>query len=216
MSSITHPASPGDTFQFWHGAQKWSGRPEIRPSRPKSYEGGPGFYLTNDLDRAKQYAKGAGCLVEVSLSAQTRWLSDHRVPHAAMFEFLESRRGLRGRSSIVEGLKKAIEREQGDTLFTAALLNLCVNADALNGAHGPALAKWMTEQGVDAVHDSMMGESWVVVFNPEVIEKIQVHRVATIDPFASFPTLDKQRARLAGIAQPVVASPSPRRHRSSP
>lgn len=213
MALVTHPANPCDTFQFWHGAQKWGGRPEIRPSRAKSYEDGPGFYLTNQLDTAKKYAKGAGCLIEVHLSAQTRWLQGHRLPIEAMLEFLDSCHRLRGRPRIVEGLEHAAQREQRTDLSTASLVNLCVNEDALTGSHGPSLAAWLVKHGVDATHEPHGAESRVVLFNPNVVTHIQMHRVATVDPLADFPDFVTQQARLLSQAHSLISSP---RRRASP
>lgn len=221
MSLTTHPAPRGGTFQFWHGAQKWDGCPEIRPSRAKSYEHGPGIYLTNALDRAKSYARGAGCLVEVDLAAETRWLEGHRMPLSVMKEFLTQAPGLRHRREIVDHLNRVAERQGQESVLTSSLVNLCVNFDALTGKHGPALAKWLTAHGVDASHAEHGHESWVVVFNPSVIVATRIHRVATVDAQADFDAWKAQIERLQRRPNPSAAveteeEPSARRRRRSP
>jgi hypothetical protein len=202
--------SPADRcFKFWHGAQKWEGRPSIRPCRAGGHEDGPGLYLTNDLDRAKRYARGAGCLVEMTLAADTRWLEAARLPVDELKAFVTGTAGLRRKERLLDDLDRASRRE-GPLVSVSCLVNLCVNHEALQGLHGPQLAQWLTEHGVDASHNRHGNESWIVVFNPAKIQRAQVHRVATVDPQASFPGWDEQREALMAFASPPPeANPVP-------
>ena len=47
----------GDTFQMYHGGNKWITPPEIRPSKNGRYEGGVGIYLKQIRSRAPGSAK---------------------------------------------------------------------------------------------------------------------------------------------------------------
>lgn len=218
MPEITRPHDSPDGYQLWHGAQGWDGAIEIRPCRKKSYEHGPGLYLTTSLKTAKHYGKGAGCLVEFELAPTTRWLEDARIDVQAAIDFLNSRSGLRRRAAIIQDLKDNLARQQErdpDTtqVWAPVLVNLCVNYEALTADHGPALARFLVEQGIDASHaNAKYAESWVVLFNPEVVTRKVRHRVATVDVDADFPTIPEQQRRLAaGSAEPAVAVQALRR-----
>jgi hypothetical protein len=227
MADVTRPHASPDGYQFWHGAQGWEGSVDIRPSRPKSYEYGPGLYLTTQLRTAKQYGRGAGCLIEMELAPTTRWLEDAHLEMADMEAFLKERSGLRRRPAILADLHRCLDRmreRQPDltTLPAPILVNLCVNHDALSGSHGPALARFLVDHGIDASYQNKsIEETWVVLFNPEVVTRKVRHRVATVDPHADFPLLKVQQARIAAQALDVAPAlapvpPAPARRRSGP
>lgn len=220
MPEVTRPHPNSSGFQLWHGAQGWGDALEVRSCRKGSYEHGPGIYLTTKLDTAKHYARGAGCLVEFELAPTTRWLEDSHIEIAAAVGFLNDRSGLRHRAAIINDLNRNLERmQQRDPtttkIWAPVLVNLCVNHEALTSDHGPALARFLVEQGIDASHaNAKYDESWVVLFNPEVVTQQVRHRVATVDCFADFATIDKQQQALLDGSQaaPALAS-SPRRPR---
>lgn len=217
MPEITRPHDSPTGYQLWHGAQGWDGAVDIRPCRKGSYEHGPGLYLTTSLKTAKHYGKGAGCLVEFELAPTTRWLEDAYLDVPTVIAFLKSRAGLRHRPAIIQDLNDNLarqqEREPSTTkVWAPVLVNLCVNHEALTADHGPALARFLVEQGIDASHaNAKYAESWVVLFNPEVITRKVRHKVATVDVNADFPTIPEQQKRIE--AQALTPDPSPARRR---
>ena len=56
------------TIQMYHGGNRWSGTPEIRPTKGR-YEGGPGIYFTNNYETAKKYAKGSNVVQLVNIDS---------------------------------------------------------------------------------------------------------------------------------------------------
>jgi len=224
MAELTRPHPEPTGYQFWHGAQGWENVIEIRPCRKNSYEHGPGLYLTTSLHTAKHYGKGKGCLVELELAPTTRWLEDSTLPMAEVQAFLKDRAGLRRRPEILADLDRHLrqlrERDPTATRIRATVLvNLCVNHEALTADHGPALARFLVDQGIDASRaQEKYSESWVVLFNPAVVTRKVRHRIATVDPHADFPTLPTQIERLAAPsvapvpeASPPSSCPRPRR-----
>jgi hypothetical protein len=69
-------------------------------------------------------------------------------------------------------------------------------ADSLSGAAGPALAAWLTGQGIDASLRRINGlEDWVIVFNSAVVERVQHMPAAEIDmAIRNLPKIDDQIA----------------------
>ncbi len=196
-----------NTLKFWHGAQRWEGRAELRPSRPKSYECGPGLYLTNEVNTARKYAKGAGQTVLIELDPSVCLLEDAHLTLSEMLEGLASLPRVKGRKEIQEGLTRAAVRHPDGQLPACYLLNWCVNNDALGGDSGPALARFFVSKGIDASLYSRPGdEDWVVVFNVDKVRKATVFKANAAWELGSFPPLRAQRAALEA---PVVAEPAP-------
>lgn len=208
MTSSSEP-----TLKFWHGAQRWEGRAELRPSRPKSYECGPGLYLTNDLSTARNYAKGSGQTVLIELAADVVLLEDRTLSLAEMLAGLDSLPRVRGRKDIVAGLTQAAERHPNGQLPACYLLNWCVNNDSLGGDSGPALARFFVSKGIDASLYSRPGtEDWVIVFNMDKIKRATVLKANAAWEVGDFPRLRDQveaaRVPIAEAAEePVAAAP---------
>ncbi|WP_087864724.1 hypothetical protein [Comamonas thiooxydans] len=156
-------------IKLWHGGTRWESKPEIKPVKPGRYEAGPGIYLTSSYERARSYAKGGKVTTLVTLieKSKIRWLESAKVRRQEILKFLYDTPRLRQRDQIVDYFDKL----EGDLVPASYLVNLCVNYDALTGANGPLLAKWLVSQGIDAsLHSPKTGESWVIVFNPEIIK----------------------------------------------
>lgn len=158
------------TIKCWHGSQRWPGSPEIQPVSKGRYESGPGLYLTTRRSTAAKYARGAGSLVMVEIDPSVRLLEDTRFTRAQMQDALDGLHRLRNRKKIEQDLDDNIARHPDGKLLAIYLVNLCVNYEALTGANGPALARWLADNGVDASLDQRgSGEDWLVVFNPKII-----------------------------------------------
>ncbi len=197
------------TLKFWHGAQRWSGRAELRPSRPKCYECGPGLYLSNRHATARKYAKGGGQTVLVELSPDVVRLEDCRLTLEEMLEGLASLPRVKGRKHIEEGLRKSSQRHGGGPMPAEYLMNYCVNYESLGGESGPALARWYASKGIDlSVYSRPGGEDWVVVFNPAKVVRAQVLKADAAWEQGDFPGFETQRESLVS-SNPALASKSP-------
>lgn len=193
------------TVELWHGAgRSWDGFPEVRNSRPKAYEYGPGIYMTTHLETAQKYARGGGSLIAMTLR-NPRLMGDETVPLDEALEFVATCPDLRKRPAIAAGLRRVAPRFGGRVKLDHLVVQ-CVNNDALSGAAGPAVAAWIVAHGVDACVVSRSGqEDWLVVFNPAIIaahRKVPAHSldVATADRAQVHAQLEQARQRLEHAA----------------
>lgn len=179
-------------IQLWHGGRRWEGGPEVRPPKEGRYECGPGIYLTNRYGRARGYAKGGGVTQQVTLKEEVRWLEDVALPRTDIESCARTLPGMRNRKLVLDDLRRTADIFR-ETLHASYLVNLCVNHNAVPGKAGVALAKWLVEHGIDAsLHPVNALESWVIVFNPEVIKRYQVILAADIAGDADFPRILRQ------------------------
>ena len=206
MTQTPSDTTPG--FRFWHGAQRWTGTPELRPSRPQSYHCGPGLYLTTHVDTARKYAKGGGQMVLVEVAPEATVLEDSWLPLADLLQGLASLPRVKGRKAIEQDLRQSAQRFPDGQMPAEFLMNLCVNQDALGGETGPALARWYASKGIDvSLYSRSRGEDWVVVFNPTKIRQARVCRGNEPWEIGDFPMW---RAQHAAVSPP---EPPPRRPR---
>lgn len=195
------------TLKFWHGAQRWTGSPELRPSRPKCYECGPGIYLSNRNATARKYAKGGGQVVLIELDPSVVLLEESHLSLEEMLEGLASLPRVRRRKDIEVGLRKSARRHPDNRLPADYLMNYCVNYESLGGASGPALAQWYASKGIDAsVYSRARDEDWVVVFNPEKIVSSRVLSVNDAFEVGDFEGMKDQKKRLTPGQRPMLQS----------
>ena len=194
-------------LQFWHGAQRWTGQPELRPCRPKSYECGPGLYLTNRYATARKYAKGGGQTVLVTLEPDVTLLEDVRLPLATLLEGLAELPRVRGRQEIRRRLEEAAAYQKQPGLPASYLLNNCINTESLGGDTGPVLARWFVTQGIDVSrYDRPGDEDWLVVFNMDKIERARPMKADDAYALGDFPTLPQQRVLVGPAVEEAVAA----------
>lgn len=209
---MTSPST--QSVKFWHGSQKWSGSPVVQPSRKGCYECGPGLYLTTHRTTAAKYSRGAGSLVMVEIDPGVRLLQDATFTRAQMQEALDSLPRLRNRKKIEADLDECLTRHPDGQLMAIYLVNLCVNHEALSGENGPALARWLTQNGVDASLEGKSGkEDWLIVFNPKVIIGSSKLTAAQADKIEwEFPPLADQIGALRPAQEVEQEAPRSRRH----
>ena len=160
-------AKRGGVLVLWHGSQDWEGPGEIRRAKAGSILHGPGLYLTTSADTARKYAKGGGSVIRIELELPIRWLSEAKMLTADAVAFVRDLPRLRHRKQILEDLKRAAARHgDGSEVWPGTVLNLMSNADAIKGDQGPALARFLVENGVDAELVQRGTEDWVVLYNP--------------------------------------------------
>lgn len=218
---------------FWHGAQGWTGRAEIRPPRAGCYECGPGIYLTNQWATAKKYSKGPGQLIEVVLGDQLLksecWLEGASMSIGDMKTFVGSLSRVPSRAQILEDIDACAERVGQDVIPANVLVNLFVNHEAGGGKNGVALAGFLASKGIMASHTARnRQEDWITVFDPTAIKhsrKVKPEEVHERRNELDFPKLrdqlDQARCcasrltRADGSAAPLKAK-QPSSHRSSP
>ena len=201
---------PSVNIQCWHGSQRWSGQPSVQPVSKGRYESGPGLYLTTRRQTAAKYARGAGSLVVVEIDPNVCFLEDAFLTRAQMQEALDLLPRLRRRSKIEEDLNDSARRHPDGQLPAIYLVNLCVNHEALTGDNGPRLARWLSEQGIDASLDAKSGkEDWMVIFNPDIIvgsRKLTAAQADTQFPW-EFPQIKAQLAALQPAPSPRARGP---------
>jgi hypothetical protein len=214
---------------LWHGAHRWEGPPTIQPGAKKAtVEHGPGLYLTTSAQTARKYAKGGGVVMRFELDPELRWLEDVKIPLPAVQAWVRTRAGLRKRAEILADIQRHVDRvNQGrdarhlahvDDIPAFVLVNLLIAHEALTGAHAPAMAEFLVNQGVDAslVEQNGGTESWIVLFNLEKIRSLRRARPDEVDDLPTVPqqlaSIRKQNprpiplddARIAGIADNLV------------
>ncbi len=159
-----------DFIVAYHGAKRWSGRPELKSAGKGKSEYGSGLYLTTSIDTARRYAKGGGRVMLFALDPSLTWLNDSKIPLDDSVAFVRSRKGLKNRSAIIDDLHVSAQRAGSDVIQAGALSNLMHYHGALTGAHGPALAEFYVSSGIDAELVNQSGEDWIVLFNMDKVE----------------------------------------------
>lgn len=214
MPAPQRAAATAPVLELWHGAQRWTHPPEIRPQRKGHYEAGPGIYLTTRYETARKYAKGGGSVLRIELAADLRWLDAAKLPVDTLREFVDGPPRLPRHRDIHADLDRTVERMGTPLIAVSTLVNLAFNWNALGGQAGIRLATWLTERGIDAALEFQnRNEDWVVVFNPKVIRLAVPTPAAQVDAMSGpdFPPVKVQLARLAaapGADKGIAFSPT--------
>lgn len=159
---------------LWHGAQRWSGPPELRPASMKRMEHGAGLYLTSSEATARHYAKGGGKALRFEIDPEIVALADARIDARELAAFVEAAPRLRHRKEILADLARAearsMEARGTRTIVASTLVNLLHYYKVLTGPMGPEVARFYVSHGIDgdwirptASNDPT--ERWLVLFN---------------------------------------------------
>lgn len=209
IDSTTETMTSQNFLYAYHGGRRWEGGGgEIRPCRPGRYECGPGIYLTNAYATAQKYAKGGGVVQMVAIPADINWLEDALISLAEAEAFVSGRARMKNRDRVIEDLRRVADRRPAaDGMLPAEVLrNLSVNHDSLGADHGPALAAWFADRGIQASLNRQNGqEDWLVIFEPRIMVA-SVLQPGDVDH--SNPDLPPIREQLADIRRPI-ARPRP-------
>lgn len=171
------------TFQMYHGGSKWSGEPEIRPTKGR-YEGGTGIYFTTNYETARKYAKGSNVVQIVDIASSFTDLKTVKVDIDSIFEFLDSLGGLKKRKELKSDIQRFADRIQKKEIPLTVLNNLIINWEAGSGEIGKEVARFFVSNGADAVIDDQSGdEQWLIVFNPKIIKNYKVTNPKEIETY---------------------------------
>lgn len=157
-----------DTITLFHGSQRWQGPPALQPAGKGKSDYGSGLNLTTSLDTARKYAKGGGKVLAFVLPADLTFANNTKIPLDESLEFLDTLPRLKHRKDIKDDLRTGAARVGGNP-FAYQLENLLINYDALKGEKGPALARFLVSQGVDASIVSHSAEDYLILFNLDKI-----------------------------------------------
>ena len=137
----------------------------------------------------------------MTLRSPRAWIEKSKLSVADAEEAVQQILG-RGKKAkaVLESIQRVSERT-GDPFPASVLVNAFVNNDLTSGANGPALASFLTRHGIDASHVRQSGEDWVVVFNPDLIQKIEKLTPKDVDAPGFAWDLPKV-ARTAGLLEP--------------
>ena len=170
---------PDEPTLMWHGG-RMDGSVEVQTPRKGRYEAGPGIYLTTRYETARRYAKGGGSTFLVSLKPNLRFSEDVSIPLQSGIDFAQKYLGTK-KKNIIADLKANCDRHNLETFRANILINLVVNYEAGSGRAGLALAKFLSDNGVDGSLENMSGaEQWVVICNPSAILKVERIRAETV------------------------------------
>lgn len=130
--------------------------------------------MTTSVDTARTYAKGGGSLVRFEIDPGIVLIEDVRVSLADAVQFARSRPRLRERSEIIKDLEVNASRKRDGQISAEVLLNLLVNYRSITGEHGPALARFFVDHGIDAAAVMRGLDDWLVLFNPKAVRSWRV------------------------------------------
>lgn len=166
---------------YYHGAQRWEGPPELRPSRSaKVAVHGPGLYLTSNRRTAEKYAKGGGIVLRMELSPDLRLVSDVDIELSEMVAFVKGVERMRHKEHILADLHDYAKRRSRTSIPANVLGNLMNHYGVAYGKPGDALVRFYLAHGIDGdvvdyVFFSGMerDEKWLVLFNMDKILKYE-------------------------------------------
>lgn len=171
------------TIQMYHGGNRWSSTPEIRPTKGR-YEGGPGIYFTNNYETTKKYAKGSNVVQLVNIDSNFKDLSNVRVNINDIFSFIDSTSGMKKKKEIKADLQRNSERTGKSDIPLTVLNNLIVNWEAGSGDVGREVANFFVKNGADALVDEQSGgEQWLIIFNPKIIKNYEVVKNVPVENY---------------------------------
>lgn len=174
---VTLRESNNNTFQMYHGGNKWFGQPEIRASKKGQYEGGIGLYFTTNYETARTYAKGGKVVTKVHIDKQFKNIDNVDISVNDIIDFLMSLPRLKNKKEIIDRINAYSERLKSTNISASTLNNLIVNYEAGSGDNGVKVNQFLVHHGVDAEIQSKSNEDWLVVFNTSIIKDHEIVNV---------------------------------------
>lgn len=198
-------------IKAWHGSQRWTGWPELRPCKKGQYECGPGIYCTTNLNTARRYSKGAGRIVEFTLSPDIRFLEDIKIPHEEALAFVKQSHHIRKKPALTKDLIQVFDRRESvrssGLMPLSYLVNLAVNNESLSGLGGPELAEYLVSKGAQAsLYHKSSDDDWVILFDLKALLAHEPKEAGNIDWTRD--QLAPVKEQLA-ILSAISASPTP-------
>lgn len=169
MISLNELLPDENTFEMYHGGQRWSGRPELQLPSHNRYEAGIGIYFTTSYAKAREYARGGKVVTIAKIKKQFTEISKVRVPLNELLQFVKTCDRLRNKSEIIQDITGYSVRTKTDNIPLDILMNLVINYESGSGKVGLEIARYLRSKGVDAIVQHQSMDDWLVVINPEII-----------------------------------------------
>lgn len=159
----------------WHGSQKWNGNAEIRPSKIERQEHGPGIYVTNNIDTAKKYSRGAGKILIFEMEVPRLLTLRDTVNITEAEYFIKNLYRAKNKSKTISDLNNSLRNE--DQISIVSVMNISGLNGTTSGTNTANLTEWIVDKGFDAniVNGYNGNEQWMVIFNPSIIKKSYLH-----------------------------------------
>ena len=188
LKDILLEITESDTFQMYHGGQRWTRIPtEIVGSKKGRYECGVGINLTNSYNTARRYAGGSRVVHLVTIDKKFKRLENVDVPLEELVDFVKNISGMRHKIDIIKDLTGYSTRTNRRSISSDILNNLVINYEAGAGQVGLSISNFFVSKGADAhVEQQGGGEFWLVIFNPKIIKSVSVIDPKKIDGDFSF------------------------------
>lgn len=174
----------GNTMTLWHGGRGLEfSYNEMMPHKKGRLEHGPGLYLTTHYDTAFKYAKGGGKVYSVTIRKGTP-IDNVVVTLREAMDFVKRYAIKKFQSSIISDLEHMSFRNVQDRIKISAVVNLCLNYDALRPSSTVALRQFLIKNGADYEISPRFGgrdETIVILFNPELITSVKPIKAAEVD-----------------------------------
>lgn len=148
---------------------------EVKSQGKGRWEYGPGLYLTNDRSTAERYSRGSRKMYRVEIELDgAQELSTVTIPPHDVMAFVD--RNVKGakKKEMAEMLKSGMERR--GAIYASALVNLCINLEAIQNSKTSALRQFLIDHGADyslvKSYGGRSGADVYVIFNPKIIKKV--------------------------------------------
>ena len=172
-----------EDLTLWHGGRDLeSSYHEVRSHKGGRWEHGPGLYLTTSYSTAARYAKGGGKLYKVTVGDGTD-IADVTISVEDATAFVNRYVKASKRKEMLADLRNNMSRRQSDRINAEALVNLCLNCDAIQNTKTGDLRQFLIGQGADYAKVRNYGgsnENVLVVINPKIIKRVEIVSASTV------------------------------------
>jgi len=174
----------GNTMTLWHGGRGLEfSYNEMMPHKKGRWEHGPGLYLTTHYDTAFKYAKGGGKVYSVTIRKGNS-IDNVVVNLKDAIDFVKEFAMKKFKDKIINDLEQISYRNVKDGINISAVVNLCLNYDALRPSSTVALRQFLIKNGADYEMSPRFGgrdETIVILFNPELIKSVKPIKASDVD-----------------------------------